>query len=130
KAFAFRRPSGSDWSACDWYCACILAESCPNRIYQHAAQTDRIWNTMDVCTLPTSWDRLAAAGLTGRYYYSDVPILALWGAKYASIGRPFTTFLADAAAGTLPNVAFVDPRFIDEESGTSGDDHPHADIRN
>src|SRR5207247_11367390 len=28
------------------------------------------------------------------------------------------------------NVAFVDPRFIDEESGTSGDDHPHADIRN
>jgi phospholipase C len=27
-------------------------------------------------------------------------------------------------------VSFVDPRFIDEGSGTSGDDHPHADIRN
>jgi phospholipase C len=30
----------------------------------------------------------------------------------------------------LPQVAFVDPRFLDEDSGTSGDDHPHADIRN
>jgi phospholipase C len=35
----------------------------------------------------------------------------------------------DAAAGTLPHVSFVDPRFLDEASGTSGDDHPHADIR-
>jgi phospholipase C len=39
-------------------------------------------------------------------------------------------FLVDAAAGNLPDVAFIDPRFIDEGSGTSGDDHPHADIRN
>ena len=26
-------------------------------------------------------------------------------------------------------MSFVDPRFTDESSGTSGDDHPHADIR-
>src|SRR5204862_8278970 len=32
--------------------------------------------------------------------------------------------------GNLPQVAFVDPRVVDEPSGTSGDDHPHADIRN
>jgi phospholipase C len=38
--------------------------------------------------------------------------------------------LVDCATGRLPQVAFVDPRFIDEDSGTSGDDHPHADIRN
>ena len=31
---------------------------------------------------------------------------------------------------TCPRCRFVDPRFVDEESGTSGDDHPHADIRN
>src|SRR5205085_1127656 len=30
----------------------------------------------------------------------------------------------------LPHVAFVEPRFIDNASGTSGDDHPFADIRN
>jgi phospholipase C len=38
-------------------------------------------------------------------------------------------FLADAAAGTLPAVSFLDPKFQDEDLGTSGDDHPHADIR-
>jgi phospholipase C len=27
-------------------------------------------------------------------------------------------------------VAYIDPQFEDESSGTSGDDHPHADIRN
>ena len=40
------------------------------------------------------------------------------------------SFLAACATGSLPEVAFVDPRFIDEQSGTSNDDHPHADIRN
>ena len=38
-------------------------------------------------------------------------------------------FLEDAAAGTLPNVSYVDPRFLGEDDGTSGDDHPLADIR-
>ena len=28
-----------------------------------------------------------------------------------------------------PDVAYVDPRFLEEGSGTSGDDHPHSDIR-
>ena len=59
-----------------------------------------------------------------------MPFLALWRSKYISISRPVAGFFADCAAGTLPNVAFVDPRFIDEDSGTSGDDHPHADVRN
>jgi phospholipase C len=107
-----------------------MAETYPNRIYQHAAQTDRIHNTTAISALPTIWDRLAAAGRRGRYYFSDVPFLALWGAKYIPISRPVASFFVDCALGTLPDVSFVDPRFIDEGSGTSGDDHPHADIRN
>jgi phospholipase C len=99
-------------------------------MYQHAAQTDRIRNTFELSTLPTIWDRLAAAGLEGRYYFSDLPFLALWGGSYLSIARPFFAFLADAAAGTLPHVSFVEPRFLGEELGLSHDDHPFADIRN
>lgn len=118
------------WTTFSRYFAAILAETYPNRIYQHAAQTDRIHNSNTLCTLPTIWDRLATAGVSGRYYYSDVPFLALWGGRYVPIGRPIADFFADCAAGTLPHVAFVDPRFLDEDSGTSGDDHPHADIRN
>jgi phospholipase C len=117
------------WTACDRYFAAVLAETYPNRFYQHAAQTDRLHNSTTISTLPTIWDRLAASGRTGRYYYSDIPFLALWGAKYLSIASPLARFLTDCAAGTLPDVSFVDPRFEDESSGTSNDDHPHADIR-
>jgi phospholipase C len=117
------------WTTLDRYFSSIMAETYPNRIYQHAAQTDRLVNTFDISTLPTIWDRLAEKGLRGRYYYSDVPFLALWGAKYLPISRPLGAFLVDAATGNLPHVAFVDPRFLAEAEGGSGDDHPHGDIR-
>ena len=127
---AFLGPAVPQWTTFSRYFAAIMAETYPNRIYQHAAQTDRITNTTTISILPTIWDRLAAAGRSGRYYFSDVPFLALWGAKYLPISRPIAAFYLACATGTLPNVSFVDPRFIDEGSGTSGDDHPHADIRN
>jgi len=118
------------WTTCDRYFAAFMGPTFPNRIYQHAAQTDRLSNTFEPSSLPTIWDRLAAAGLTGRYYFQDAPFLALWGAKYVSIARPYRTFLADCAAGTLTNVSYIDPRFIEETTGTTNDDHPHADVRN
>ena len=52
------------------------------------------------------------------------------GSRYLSISQPFANFLGDCAIGNLPEVSFVDPRFEDESSGTSNDDHPRADIRN
>jgi phospholipase C len=118
------------WTVGDRYFSAIMAGTFANRVYQHAAQTDRLGNTFELSTLPTIWDRLAAAGLDGRYYFSDVPFLALWGTKYVGIARPFASFLADAAAGTLPHVSFVEPRFLGEEIGVSQDDHPFADVRN
>jgi phospholipase C len=127
---AFLGQAAPYWTTCSAYFAAIMSETFPNRIYQHAAQTDRLTNSAALCTLPTIWDRLAENGLEGRYYFSDVPFLALWGFKYAPISRRFTTFLSDCAAGTLPQVSFVDSRFIDEAAGTSSDDHPHGDIRN
>ncbi len=127
---AFLGNAAPAWTVGDRYFAGIMAETYPNRFVQHAAATDRLVNTTATTTLPTIWDLLSQVGVTGTYYFSDVPFLALWGNKYAAISRPFSQFLADAAAGTLPAVAFVDPRFEDESSGTSGDDHPHADIRN
>jgi phospholipase C len=117
------------WTTCDRYFSSIMAETFPNRFYQHAAQTDRIHNSFDQSALPTIWDRLAAAGLEGRYYFSDAPFLALWGVKYFPISRPFSAFLSDCARGQLPHVSFVEPRFIEEQTGLSNDDHPHADVR-
>ena len=127
---AFLGNAAPAWTTCDNYFAAMMAETRPNRIYMHAAQTDRLDNSSFISGLPTIWDRLAEHGQTARYYYSDVSFLDLWGTKYTNIVHPVARFMDDCAAGTLPNVAFVDPEFLGEGSGTSKDDHPHADIRN
>jgi phospholipase C len=106
-----------------------MAETFPNRFCQHAAQTDRLESSARISSLPTIWDRLAARGLKGRYYYSDLPFLALWGTKYLSISRLYPQFLLDCLLGTLPHVAFVEPRLSGEADGTTNDDHPYGDIR-
>jgi phospholipase C len=118
-----------NFTTCDNYFASILSSTFPNRVFQHAAQTDRLSNTFDISTLPTIWDNLAAAGVSHKYYYSNVPFLALWGAKYIGISALFAEFLADAAAGTLPAVSFVDPKYTILDDGEGNDDHPHADLR-
>ena len=128
---AFLGGAAPQWVVCDRYFAPIMAPTYPNRIYQHAAQTDRLDDTLlPLVTLPTIWDRLADHSLIGRYYFSDIPFLAFWGAKYVGISRLIDEFFGDCSAGTLPHVAFVDPGFAGEEQGLSNDDHPHADIRN
>jgi phospholipase C len=118
-----------NFTTLDNYFASILGPTFPNRVFQHAAQTDRLSNTLDISTLRTIWDHLAAAGVSHKYYFSNVPFLALWGDKYLGISASHEDFLADAAAGTLPAVSFLDPRFTILDDGLGNDDHPHADLR-
>jgi len=127
---AFFGSAAPEWTVCDRYFCGILGPTFPNRFYQHAAQTDRLSNTLTISTMPTIWDNLGAAGLDGRYYFNDSAFLALWGSKYSAISYPYSQFLADCAAGNLAHVSFIDPKFINEATGTSADDHPHADVRN
>jgi phospholipase C len=144
------------YTTLDRYFCSFAGETYPNRFYQHAGQTDRDHNSEAPSTLPTIWDQLSpianTAGVpTGGYYYRDVPFLALWASpgiepgatfKYQAFFHPFsaadvktaalssgTSFVDACAAGTLPNVAFVDPAFDSGGTGTSGDDHPLSDIR-
>ena len=121
----------------DNYFCSILAATYPNRFYQHSAQTDRDSTTSSPqSTLPAIWDQLTpltstpvTGTVTGRYYSTDLPFLALWVNKYANFTFPFSQFLTDCQSGQLPNVAYVDPEFLGEGQGFSRDDHPHADVR-
>jgi phospholipase C len=117
------------YTTCDRYFSSILGPTFPNRFFLHAAQTDRLENTLDMSTLPTIWDRLEEKGISARYYFSDVSFLWLWGFKYLPIHASYTDFLYDAANGTLPSVAFVEPSFLDDATGTSASDHPVGDVR-
>jgi phospholipase C len=139
-----------NYTVLDHYFASFAGETFPNRFYQHAARTDRDHNTTTISRLPSIWDQLSpipnTQGIpTGGYFFRDLPFLALWGTRYFPFWRPFadtdtdalgipfplgtTSFLSAVTDGSLPNVSFVDPSFDVEGSGTSGDDHPLADIR-
>lgn len=118
-----------NWTTCTNYFASILSSTFPNRIFQHAAQTDRLDNSLTPSTLPTIWDRLQDANISCKYYYSNVPFLALWGEKYIPISAMYEQFKLDAALGQLPAVSMVDPWLTILDTGDGNDDHPHADLR-
>src|SRR5215469_3066090 len=116
--------------ACDRYFAAILGPTFPNRLFLWSAQTDRLDDSVSFTSLPTIFDKLAAAGVSHRYFFNNVPFLAMWGTKYLASMGLFAEFLIRAATGTLPAVSFVDPIFTILDDGTGNDDHPHADVRN
>jgi phospholipase C len=128
-----------NYSTLDGYFSSVMGETYPNRMYLHAAQTDRDHNLEapgfagppnKLATVPTIWDRVAQAGLQGRYYFSDVPFIGLWGIRYLPIIASFSRFLADAAAGTLPNLCFVEAKLNSDPGGLpASDQHPFADLR-
>ena len=113
------------YTTLDRYFCAFLGPTAPNRIFLHAAQTDRIYNSPGVCELETIWDRIADAGISGRCYSQ---VLSLWGSEYTDYMYSYEDYLRDAVAGQLPAVSFVDPPYNPQAGAV--DDHPFADIRN
>jgi len=115
----------------DHYHCSILGPTFPNREYLHSAQSG---GNKDNSLPPiprgfqwlTIWDKLAVAGVPAAYYYVDVPIIGFWGPRLMRFSHRISNYFADAAAGRLPNVVFVDPGML---GAMHNDDHPFADIR-
>jgi phospholipase C len=125
----FRSALARNYTTCDHYFPSILGPTFPNRIFQHAGATDRLDDSFSICKLPTIWDNLKAKGVSHRYYFNNIPFLALWGQKYIDICALYAEFIADCAAGKLPAVSFVDPTFTTLDN-LDEDDHPFSDVRN
>jgi len=112
----------------NYFCS-FLGPTYPNRIFMLAGQTDRLDDSLTLSSLPTIFDSLIGAGISTRYYYNNVPFVALWGLKYLPISRGYSQFLTDAQTGNLPAVSFVDPRFTILDDDTANDDEPHTNIQ-
>ena len=115
----------------DRYHCSVLGPTFPNREYLHAAQSGgNKANDIPFDTLgfqwPAIWDLLRGAGVPAAYYFVDLPTLLLWGPRMLPFMRHLEAYFLDCAAGTLPNVTFVDPGFT---TGLRTDDHPHGDMR-
>jgi phospholipase C len=129
------------WQAYDrWFCS-VLGGTQPNRYYLHSGQSAGLKNNdlpPDVAAdhpewaagwdWPTIWTLFDRYSVDAAYYFSNLPELAFWGPRHLHHCRHVSDFYADAAAGTLPQVSFIDPWFV-EDGFPGNDDHPHADIR-
>lgn len=118
-----------NFTTCDMYFPSILGPTFPNRIFQLCAQTDRLDDSVSLCSYPTIFNHCTQAGVSSKYYYGNVPFLTLFPIDAIIYANSFSDFLSDCASGSLPAVSFVDPSFT-LLLNTANDNHPHSDIRN
>jgi phospholipase C len=141
---AFIHAAGKAFTLYDRFHCSLMGPTWPNRYYKWSAQSGGLRdNTPPVATggnqLETLFDRalttnpanIPGQGVTVGYYSSDLPFSAVWGPRALPWTRRVEQYYADAAAGTLPNITFVDPPFRDGggADGVSADEHPLGDIR-
>ena len=134
----FIHQAASTYTLYDRYFCSLLGPTFPNRYYKWAAtsagKTSNI-EQVDVAQggnqFETIFDRAISRGLSARYYHADIPFAAVYGARGLGWANPVSRYYADCAAGTLPNVTFIDPPFGDGGGGDglSADEHPLGDVR-
>ncbi len=128
---------------CDrWFCS-LKGATFPNRLYAVAGRAAGSRNNASppVYHLPSFVRQLDTAGASWRWYTHEV-FATIWAVdrdylpKTFDNVRPFSSpyrfddFFSAASAGTLPNVAWIDPNFVDIGGAVgSNDDHPPSDVR-
>jgi phospholipase C len=131
----------STFAMADHYHSEVLGPTYPNRMYLYSGTSFGLAdNTIaDISTYPTVetpailFDELTVRGVSWGWYTEGTPaeeiVLGLSaGTRYGrNPTKTVTQFLADAQAGTLPEVSFVDGDNANETA--SGDDeHPPSEI--
>ncbi len=101
----------------DRYFCSVLGQTYPNRRYLMAATSLGIVDDTINDSYPkngTIFDKLLAAGLTWRDYYTTLPSALLYPKLYTTYRKyivPITQFFTDAAAGKLPSYSLVEPNY-------------------
>ncbi len=117
----------SEYSIADHYHASLQGPTFPNRMFLYAASSfGNTFNT--IAEAPnTLVDYLEQRGVDWKIYATGTPGLGIFLSthlKYAPDHlRTIDDYFADAAAGTLPEFAFIDPN-IGREGPINDDEHP------
>jgi phospholipase C len=134
------------YSIADHYFAAVPGPTWPNRMFLYAAtsfgQTTNFSPDLSAYPYPqypvSILDELEQKGISWMLYTDGIPgAFVLQGESVYSMQRwkrpvvaSIAQFQADAAAGTLPEVAFVDPDLLSEiMAGAGTDEHPPGDIQ-
>ena len=104
----------------DRYFCSVLGQTYPNRRFLISATSlgivnDTVPALTDYPPNGTIFDKVAGAGISWRDYYTDLANVELYPELYLkNLGTnvvPIADFFADAAAGTLPGLALVEPNY-------------------
>jgi phospholipase C len=110
---------GSTFPICDrWFCS-LLGPTFPNRRYLLGGTSlGLIEDSVPLSAVNppngTIFDLLDGHTITWRDYYSDLPSAALWMGPAAFLNSSVVSinqFFTDAAAGTLPSFALIEPNY-------------------
>jgi phospholipase C len=128
---------------CDrWFCS-VRGATFPNRLYAVAGRAagSRDNASPPVYHLPSFVRHLDAAGASWRWYTHEL-FATIWAVDRDYLPKTFDNvrtfsspfrfddFFSAASAGTLPDVAWIDPNFVDVGGAVgSNDDHPPSDVR-
>src|SRR2546421_207860 len=121
----------------DRYFQSVLSQTFPNRFYLLAGtsfghiRNDFPADPNNDFTQRTIFENLDAAGVTWKVYFAQIPFAEEF--KYVrdhSAGHvfPISQYYADAAAGQLPQVSYVDPIFVGP-SNVENDEHPPSNVQ-
>jgi len=121
----------------DTYFDSVLSQTFPNRFYELAGTSfGHIRNDFPTdqnagFTQKTIFENLDAKGITWKIYYSQIAFAL----EFQYVNRhqaghvfPIDQYYADAKAGTLPQVSYVDPIFV-ASANTENDEHPPSNIQ-
>jgi phospholipase C len=118
----------------DRYFCSVVGPTFPNRSYEMAATsfghltTHEIFPPAPNSYMPitgTIFDLLDANAVSWKNYYGNLPTSWIF-RLFNTNAVHMATFFADAAAGTLPAVSFVDPTLT---GPNENDEHPPTNIR-
>lgn len=114
----------------DRYFSSLAGPTWPNRMYLYAASSFGAVHNEFVTPSDTIFDYLEQRQVSWKVYVSTTPGFAIFIDKYLTYTKdghfvPIENYFADAAAGTLPSVAFVDPGLA-REAYDQNDEHPPA----
>ena len=128
----------STFAMADRYFASTLTQTFPNRFYLlagtsfgHIANDFPTGDPVNDFSQRSIFNLLDEAGVTLKIYFSQIAFADEFSYvrnHVPSMEFPIDDFYADAAAGTLPQVSFVDPIFI-AQANVETDEHPPSNVQ-
>lgn len=113
----------------DRYFASMPGPTWPNRMFLYAGTSFGLTSNVFPDDAPTLFDQLELRGVSWKIYATGTPGFGVFITKLLAYKdehlRSIDDYFADAAAGTLPQVAFVDPS-LGREGHDTNDEHPPA----